>query len=52
MKYKPTIKIIATGGTIAGAGTSRSLTTGNKPGALPIDEILKAVPDLTDVANI
>lgn len=52
MKSRPTIKIIATGGTIAGAGTSNTMTTGYQPGALSIDELLKEVPDLADVANI
>ena len=52
MKSKPTVKIIATGGTIAGAGTSSTMTTGYQPGALSIDELLKEVPDLANVANI
>lgn len=52
MKDKPTIKIIATGGTIAGTGNSSTMTTGYKPGALPIDELLREIPDLADVANI
>ncbi|WP_406589655.1 asparaginase domain-containing protein [Bacillus atrophaeus] len=52
MRNKPTIKIIATGGTIAGAGTSSTMTTGYQPGALSIDELLKEVPDLANVASI
>lgn len=52
MRNKSTIKIIATGGTIAGAGTSSTMTTGYQPGALSIDELLKEVPDLANVANI
>lgn len=52
MRNKSTIKIIATGGTIAGAGTSSTMTTGYQPGALSIDELLKEVPSLANVANI
>lgn len=49
---KPTIKIIATGGTIAGAGSSRTTTTGYQPGALHIDELLKEISDLSNLSNI
>jgi len=52
MKDKPTVKITATGGTIAGAGTPSTMTTGYKPGALPIDELLREIPDLAIVVNI
>lgn len=52
MKSKPTIKIIATGGTIAGVGSSNTMTTGYQTGALSIDELLKEVPDLANVATI
>lgn len=46
MKSKPTIKIIATGGTFAGAGSSNTTTTGYKPGAVTIgsDEKVLALP--------
>jgi L-asparaginase/Glu-tRNA(Gln) amidotransferase subunit D len=39
MKSKPTIKIIATGGSIASAGVSSTMTTGYQPGSLCIDAI-------------
>ncbi len=52
MKSKPTIKIIATGGTIAGAGSSNTITTGYKPGALTIEELLEVTPDLNNFSNI
>ncbi|WP_370871836.1 asparaginase domain-containing protein [Alkalibacillus salilacus] len=48
MKSKPTIKIIATGGTIAGAGSSNTTTTGYKPGAVTIEELLEGTPNLND----
>lgn len=52
MKSKPTIKIIATGGTIAGAGSSSTTTTGYKPGTVTIEELLEVTPNLSDFSNI
>jgi len=50
-QYKPTIYILATGGTIAGQGSS-SVTQAYKPGSITVDELLSAVPSIKDVANI
>src|SRR5262245_45876994 len=47
----PRVKILATGGTIAGAGTSAE-RAGYKAGALPIDELLNAVPEIHKIATI
>lgn len=47
----PRVKIIATGGTIAGAGASAD-RAGYKAGALPIDELLNAVPQIHKIANV
>src|SRR5262245_58610528 len=47
----PRVKILATGGTIAGAGTS-SERAGYKAGALPIDELLNAVAEIHKIAAI
>jgi L-asparaginase len=47
----PRVKILATGGTIAGAGASAD-RAGYKAGALPIDELLSAVPQIHKVANV
>jgi L-asparaginase len=47
----PRVKILATGGTIAGAGNSAD-RAGYKAGALPIDELLNAVPQIHKVANV
>ncbi len=47
----PRVKILATGGTIAGAGASAD-RAGYKAGALPIDELLNAVPEIHKFANV
>ena len=46
------IKILATGGTIAGSAQLSTATTGYKAGALGIDELLNAVPEIKDFANV
>lgn len=46
---RKTVKILATGGTIAGAAT---VGGGYRAGAIPIAEILRSVPDLAALANI
>ncbi len=48
---KPKIVILATGGTIAGVGEAGK-TAGYKPGSLTAEELLAAVPQLADVAEI
>ena len=47
----PRVKIMATGGTIAGAGAAAD-RAGYKAGALPIDELLNAVPQIHKIANV
>ncbi len=47
----PKICVIATGGTIAGSG-STSVTTAYKPGVLKVEDILAAVPDVSKIAEI
>lgn len=47
----PRVKILATGGTIAGAGNSAD-RAGYKAGALPIDELLNAVPQIHKIAQV
>ena len=49
---KPNIVILATGGTIAGSADSASATTGYKAGALGIDALLNAVPQVKEYANV
>jgi L-asparaginase len=48
---KPTIKILATGGTIAGAQASQE-TYGYKSGTFKIEDLMKAVPNLDKLANL
>ena len=48
---KPKIVVLATGGTIAGVGEAGK-TAGYKPGALSAEELLFAVPQLADIAEI
>jgi L-asparaginase len=48
---KPKIKILATGGTIAGAQTS-SAEVGYKSGTFSVDDLIKAVPPMKDVADL
>lgn len=47
----PRVIILATGGTIAGAGSSAD-RAGYQAGALPIDELLNAVPQIHKIAKI
>lgn len=48
---KPKIVVLATGGTIAGVGEAGK-TAGYKPGSLTAEELLAAVPELANVAEI
>lgn len=49
---KPNVKILATGGTIAGSAASATATTGYKAGALGIDVLINAVPEVKNYANV
>ncbi|MBR5383998.1 MAG: asparaginase [Clostridia bacterium] len=48
---KPKIVVLATGGTIAGVGEAGK-TAGYKPGSLSAEELLAAVPQLANIAEI
>lgn len=48
---KPNIKILATGGTIAGA-QAKPGDYGYKSGTFSVDDLISAVPTLKDIANI
>lgn len=48
---KPTVVILATGGTIAGSAAS-STDAGYQSGAVGVDILIQAVPDLKKVANV
>ncbi|NDV46471.1 type II asparaginase [Paludibacter sp. 221] len=50
---KPTIYILATGGTIAGTGTgSNDADSEYKAGAITVNALLEAVPEINDLANV
>ena len=49
---KPNVAILATGGTIAGSAASDTATTGYKAGALGIDVLINAVPEIRNYANV
>lgn len=51
-KFLSNIKVLATGGTIAGSSDSNTDTTGYKSGALGIDKVIASVPQLKDIANV
>ncbi|TPX12750.1 uncharacterized protein E0L32_000927 [Thyridium curvatum] len=48
----PNITIFATGGTIAGSAADITQTTGYQAGALGVDILIKAVPELWNVSNV
>lgn len=49
---KPQVTILATGGTIAGSSASKTDTTGYKAGAVGIDTLIAAVPEMAQVAEV
>src|SRR5215469_16325171 len=48
---RPKVKVLATGGTIAGAQASTS-EIGYKSGTFSVDDLIKAVPQLSDLADL
>ena len=48
----PQIKILATGGTIAGTAASATQTTGYKAGDLGIQVLIEAVPQMKEFADV
>jgi L-asparaginase len=48
---KPKIKVLGTGGTIAGSQTSSSEIS-YKSGIFSVDDLIKAVPPLKDLADL
>ncbi|KAL2853073.1 Asparaginase/glutaminase [Aspergillus pseudodeflectus] len=48
----PNVTIFATGGTIAGSADDNTATTGYQAGALGIQTLIDAVPEMLDVANV
>lgn len=48
----PNIVILATGGTIAGSAVSDTQTVGYKAGAIGVEKLINAVPDINKIANV
>lgn len=48
----PRVKILATGGTIAGTAGSSTQTVGYTAAVLPVDKLLASVPELKNVASV
>ncbi|KAB8271893.1 Asparaginase/glutaminase [Aspergillus minisclerotigenes] len=48
----PNVTIFATGGTIAGSSADNTATTGYKAGAVGIQTLIDAVPEMLNVANV
>ena len=48
----PNVVIIATGGTIAGTGSSSTTTVGYKAATVPVDALINAVPELKKIAAV
>lgn len=48
----PSIKILATGGTIAGKGGSNTQMTGYTPGAIGVQVLIEAVPEMKQYAEV
>ena len=48
----PNVKILATGGTIAGAGVSSTQYAGYQAAVTPVDKLLQNVPEINKVAHV
>lgn len=49
---KPSVHLLATGGTIAGKASSETATTGYEAGALGVEDLLSALPEVNDYARV
>ena len=49
---KPNVMILATGGTIAGAGASALNTATYAAAKVPVDQLLAGLPELSNLANV
>ena len=49
---KANVVVLATGGTIAGAGASAANSATYQAAKVPVDKLLAGLPDLADVANV
>lgn len=48
----PTIRVLSTGGTIAGKGATSTSLTQYKSGSIGGEELVKAVPEIASIANV
>ena len=48
----PGVRILATGGTIAGSASSATQTTGYEAGKIGIQTLMDAVPQMKEIANV
>jgi glutamin-(asparagin-)ase len=48
----PNVTILATGGTIAGAGASAASSATYQAAKVPVDKLIAGIPELKDVANL
>ncbi len=48
----PNVVILATGGTIAGAGATSTTTVGYKAAVAPVEALIQNVPELARIANV
>ena len=49
---KPNVVVLATGGTIAGAGASAANSATYQAAKVPVDKLIAGVPELANVANV
>ncbi len=49
---KPQVVILATGGTIAGAGASATNSASYQAAKVPVDKLIAGIPELADVAQV
>jgi glutamin-(asparagin-)ase len=49
---KANVVVLATGGTIAGAGASAANSATYQAAKVPVDKLIAGVPELADVANV
>ena len=49
---KPNIVVLATGGTIAGAGASAANSATYQAAKVPVDKLIAGIPDLKNVADV
>lgn len=49
---KPIVYVLSTGGTIAGSGSSSTDLSNYKPGAILGEQLVKAVPQITQIADV